>query len=477
MIDDTANEKYEFLGTDRALEATNAIEKDRLHRSGFARQVVNALMPLSARSSLVVSVEGAWGSGKTSILSMVEELLLRGEAKTAPLIVHFNPWLIGDRDALLQQFLSLVSKSVKLADHTATAREVAKEIDGYSKILNLAKYIPGAEPLASIAKSVLDAVGKAASHVGDAEKHNIEERKHRVEEALKKFPRRIIVLVDDIDRLYPKEVFEVIRIIKAVADLPNVGYVLALDPEYTSEALTSLGVPKSHAYLDKVVQTRLSVPMLSTRAKSDLINTGFNQLPKSATADYFPGGRESLAQAYHSGLRDLLVQPRDFVRLFNVTRSLEPELRGEVVLADILALAALSIKATSVYELLRNHPAIFVGHMSNDYSFADKAEGGVHNHSEEREKAYAKCSFPDAVRRLVHFLFPLVEKKDTGHSTGHALLERGRLAHPSRLAVALQSALTGADVSFKSIRKFIDEPLARQEIAMSLTTDKLLRFP
>ena len=59
------------------------------------------------------------------------------------------------------------------------------------------------------------------------------------------------MLIDDIDRLYPQEVFEMVRIIKAVGDLPNVGYVLALDPAYVGKSLASLNVPFADTYLDK----------------------------------------------------------------------------------------------------------------------------------------------------------------------------------------------------------------------------------
>ncbi|HXQ34143.1 MAG TPA: P-loop NTPase fold protein, partial [Anaerolineales bacterium] len=312
------------FGLDRALSMKDALERDRLHRIGFARQIATALVPLSVKSSIVVSVEGAWGSGKTSVLSMVEALLgSEIDAESRPIIVPFNPWLIGNRDALLREFLKQLSRKIELSDHSETAKKVAREIDGYSKLIGLAKFIPGAEPIATITKAVLDALGKAAAHAAE-EDQGIEQKKARVEEALTKLSRKVIVLVDDIDRLYPNEVFEIIRIIKAVADLPNVGYVLAFDPVYASEALKTLGVPNASAYLDKVIQTRLSIPTLSANSKLELINVGFNQLPEDAKHEFFPNSNALLAEAYHYGLRDLLDQPRDFARLFNVVARLEP---------------------------------------------------------------------------------------------------------------------------------------------------------
>ena len=191
-----------------------------------------------------MSIEGAWGSGKTSLLAMLEELLNAEPAEQRAVVVHFNPWLIGDRDALLRQFLASIAKAVKLTDHAKEGKRVAKELKTYSKAFDVLKLIPGVEPSASIIKSVVESVGNASEAVFDYKTPDIEARKVALENALRKFPLRIVVLLDDLDRLYPAEAYEMVRIIKAVGDLPNVGYVLAWDEKYVSAALDKFrGVP------------------------------------------------------------------------------------------------------------------------------------------------------------------------------------------------------------------------------------------
>jgi hypothetical protein len=126
--------------------------------------------------------------------------------------------------------------------------------------------------------------------------------------------------------------------------------------------------------------------------------------------------------------------------------------------------------------LLRKSPNIFVGRLPNDFAFAEKPEEIVGRHAEERAIAYSLCESPSAVKKLVHFLFPVVAKSDDEVTLGQASLKGGRIAHPSRLMIALQLALTGADVSFRSIRRYIDDPSARAEIANSLTVDNCQDF-
>lgn len=163
--------------------------------------------------------------------------------RAAPVIVHFNPWLIGEKDALLRQFLSSIANAIKLSDHSRDGKKVAKELKAYAKVFDFVKSIPNAEPWASLIKSVVEAAGDATGSVSEYKTPDIEAYRQRVEEALRKFDRPVIVFIDDTDRLFPSEVFEMIRIIKAVGGLANLGYVVAWDAAYVSRALHNLNVP------------------------------------------------------------------------------------------------------------------------------------------------------------------------------------------------------------------------------------------
>jgi hypothetical protein len=74
-------------------------------------------------------------------------------------------------------------------------------------------------------------------------------------------------------------------------------------------------------------------------------------LPEDVHAQYFTHGEESLQSLYHNGLRDLLEYPRDFSRVFAIVHTLEPSLRGEIVLGDIIALAAVMVTASPVFRI------------------------------------------------------------------------------------------------------------------------------
>ena len=146
------------LGFDRPLRSEGAMAADRLGRLGYAKAAQHALARVNSTNGFVMSVEGAWGSGKTSALAMIEALLR--QQTPVPVVVHFNPWLIGDRDALLRRFLSKLAAEIKLADHAENGKKVARELKSYAKVFDFIKLVPGTEPLASLVKSVIESAGE-----------------------------------------------------------------------------------------------------------------------------------------------------------------------------------------------------------------------------------------------------------------------------------------------------------------------------
>ncbi len=462
------------INSDAPLQADSALEQDKLFRKGFAEIAVETLKSASKADGLVLSIEGEWGSGKTSTLAMIEELL---KNETNPfLAVHFNPWLIGDKDALLRHFLSRVASSIKLNDHSKNAKKAAQEIKAYSNAFDLVKFIPGAEPWATIIKSVFDAVGKLSGSVSEYKTPDLETYKDNVKSALQKLNHPIVIFIDDIDRLFPPEVFEMVRIIKSVGNLPHIAHVIAWDSSYVSSSLEKLGVPYAHSYLDKIVQVRMPLPSLSLSARSRMMNDAFDKLDPEARHQRFPNQGERLRHLYNSGLRDLLELPRDITRVFNALQTLEPLLRDEVVLPDILGISALSVKAPAVFELIKKKPYLFVGKLADNYHINKSSEELIKSGAEERSVAYVASNRGNATQRLVHFLFNEVASLEEGFSLGKGTYAEGCICHPGRLAIALQLGMTDGDISIKLARQYLQTPSQRQEITSRLNPENYEDF-
>lgn len=461
---------------DIPLKTDSALQRDKLSREGYAEIAASALRKVPSSAGLVVSIEGAWGSGKTSALAMIEALLLEANDLPSPLIVHFNPWLVGDKDALLRHFLSKIASTINLVDHSHNGQKVAKEIKAYAKVLDLVKFIPGAEPWASMIKSVVEAGGEATAAISDYKAPDIENYKLRVEKALQNLDRPIIVFIDDIDRLFPSEVFEMVRIVKAVGGLPHLGYVVAWDPIYVSGALEKLGVPQATSYLDKIVQVRMPLPSLSLLARRKLIEDALDRLDSEALRQRFRNQEDRLGSLYYSGLRDLLEQPRDVARVFNTVRMMEPLLRDEIVFADILGLAALSVKAPDVFNLLRKKPRFFVGTLPDNHAISNNSEDLIKEGAEEIKVSLESSGVASAAKKIVHFLFPRVARANDSFTFGSGTYAEGNISHPAKLAIALQLSLTDGDVSIKAARQYLQRPSQRDPVIAGLSIDNCDEF-
>lgn len=446
---------------------------DRLHRRSFARRVAETIRQDATPASLAIAIEGPWGAGKTSFLAMVEEALLEREDKVSPVIVHFNPWLVGERDALLRQLFGQVAAAMSLPTHGQSGKNVAKELLAYAKVFDVIKLIPGAEPLASLISAIMQNTGTATQDIAEHKEPDLDGQRKLLIKALEEFSHPVIVFIDDADRLFPKEVFELIRIVKAVGDLPRVRYLIAWDADYVAESLKVLQVPKPDQYLEKVVQMRVKLPQPSASSMARLFARAYQAFPEEALK--FPE-HDRVADLYLSGLRKLLKTPRDIERVFNTARVLEERLRGEVELADILALAALEVKAPAVHQLLRDFPALFVKKHESIPGELRERDEVIEAGKSVRQEAYARDGIEDAAREIVHFLFPLVAEVEGGIGLSDGNYALGRLADPARLQVALQYGVHDGDVSVVIARLFLQRAKGRPLILTHLSKEICFEF-
>ena len=88
----------------------------------------------------------------------------------------------------------------------------------------------------------------------------IDDQKKEVESALRKERKRILVVIDDIDRLVAEEIRQVFRLVKSVANFPNVTYLLAFDKEVAIKAIAELQHTSGEDYLEKIVQVPFELP-------------------------------------------------------------------------------------------------------------------------------------------------------------------------------------------------------------------------
>src|SRR5947207_12461764 len=106
-------------------------EKDLLHRYPLAKSIAGMINNFKDNDSLVIGVEGEWGSGKTSFINLILEDL----RTTNALLITFNPWNFSDQNELIKDFFDSIIDALKEADGQGGETK-ANKIKGYaSKLL------------------------------------------------------------------------------------------------------------------------------------------------------------------------------------------------------------------------------------------------------------------------------------------------------------------------------------------------------
>lgn len=435
---------------------------DRLNREKFASNLSNILTIDPSDDCLTVSLEGEWGYGKTSVVNLVKKSTKSQQPK--PIIIEYNPWLAGKAEALIQDFLVQFSSQLNIPDRPKEGLKAAKELLAYSKLFNAMKFIPGVEPWASTVQGVFKVVGSATQKISKLKELDLIGRKNKIKQVLTSLNQSIIVIIDDIDRLTPDEAYQIVRLVKAVADFPGTSFLLCFDPEYLAGALEKYGIKKSDQYVDKVVQLRVPLPLITYRDMQCLADIELTNLSDKSLTGHFERDQERLGLLYHQFIKYLIRTPRELKRIFNNLRFVLVQTEGMVSFTDLFCLSVISIKAQHIYQSLKDTPEMYVGRSFDEsYSF-DKAEDVVKKNKENVEKLFKQCTVRDKnyIEGLAKELFPLLE--GSGYSSYSKDYDRaGRVASEKRLYIALHYQVPTGFAADTDIRNYINGDIDRED--------------
>ncbi|MGN6869279.1 MAG: P-loop NTPase fold protein [Solirubrobacteraceae bacterium] len=326
---------------------------DRLGRTTLALRIAKEAVTAPQDSGFVIGLCGEWGSGKSSIANLVQEQLATDERAV---VVRFDPWYFSGTEDLLGLFFTELATALGKRDRL---KRVAAKVRGYGSVLSS---IAGVVPVAGgTVAGVVKAAGAAADLVAQAA--TLEERRSELSDALKEFAGRIVVIIDDVDRLADSEVVEIVRLAKLVGDLPRMTYVLCFDRDRVEEILGGGRSPESRdrgrAYMEKIVQSRFDVPPVRPYVLVQVMVDELNQLLR--TYPLRPPPQDDWMNLLNFGIRPLLRVPRDAKRFANAIPAAVELLADEVAFVDLLALEALRIFEPDVHRGLPQVADVLVG--------------------------------------------------------------------------------------------------------------------
>lgn len=321
-------------------------DEDLLGRSTFSNKLAKAIYEYKDDSGLVIGLFGKWGTGKTSVINMAEEELLRlsEDNENKPLIVKFSPWNYSDQDNLISLFFHSLNNKIQNSGNKKIKDTLGKLFKNYSDAVDGLAVIPTIGPvLAPVLKTLLNATGDKFTKAPD-----LDESKEELKKALLKISSKIVVVIDDIDRLNNSQIRDIFQLVKQVGDFPNVIYVLLMDREVVSSALKEVHNIDGDEYLDKIIQVPFEIPDISKEKLHSIlqkkIKNVYENLPIKVKID----------QTYMRYVLDDCVYPyvktlRDVNRIINIFQFKYGALCEETSFEGMLALTTIEVKEPKLY--------------------------------------------------------------------------------------------------------------------------------
>lgn len=209
---------------------------DQLNRNEFAEFVANHIVNNSSSSSFAIGINAKWGDGKTSFQNLVGNHIRIKEPDA--IIFVFNPWKSIDEKKIVNDFFELFSDTVRVLDF-----RLSKMLSTYGrKLLDKSN---------SWWSSLLQQIFYP--------NENVENQFIAINQLLEKSDRRIVIFVDDLDRLSTEEIMEVVKLIRNSASFRNTFFVVGYDQEYIKDALKKHNKYGKDNFLEKIFQMQIDL--------------------------------------------------------------------------------------------------------------------------------------------------------------------------------------------------------------------------
>lgn len=221
------------LEEDSPIKNTKDDKLDKLF-SKTVKKVINIVDKNSFKSSYTIGINSEWGNGKSTILRMVKNELKNDSDK---ILVDFNPWMGFDKKVLIKDFFNSLSESL-------IENDISNEVYQYSE---------------ELVNATNDSVLKTIKNIFYKEK-SLETLFKSINNKIKLLNKKIVVFVDDIDRLDNEEIFQLLKLIRNTANFQNTYFIMAYDREYVVSSINGLNEYSSINYLDKIINTELTLP-------------------------------------------------------------------------------------------------------------------------------------------------------------------------------------------------------------------------
>lgn len=236
---------------------------DKLGFESQCSEISNFIEVFPNNQPYSIAIFGKWGSGKSTMLNFIENKL----NKQNNIIIRFNPWQILNETNLVPTLFEEIAYSIQNKEFL----KLKKSLLSYGRKIcaSSAKIITKSIlSTQGVAEETSDPISEVTAKTVDTlfnsdNPEPLSIKKRKLEKELlnwsTKEDKKIIVFIDEIDRLFPSDIIEIFKVIKVAISFPSIIFIVAMDREAVNDSLSSINITKPDEYLSKIFQQRFYI--------------------------------------------------------------------------------------------------------------------------------------------------------------------------------------------------------------------------
>lgn len=458
--------------------------QDLLDRHHFAKALSQSIISYKSDESIVVGLYGPWGSGKTSLINLITEETEKSNQKKRKneqtIIIRFNPWNFSDQNQLIAQFFKELSLQLKRKDHAEDAIKAGNKLETYAQFFLPLSLIPQVTAPALFLSQIFGSVGKSAALWGNKNQKDLYEIRSELNTLLKPLKSKILIIIDDVDRLNNTEIRQVFQLIKSLGDFPNTIYVVAFDKTIVVNALKKVQEGSGEEYLEKMIQIPFEIPPISQSDVEKLLFSEIDKIIKDVPEKKW--NNTYWGNIYHSGIKYFFKNLRDVTRFINSLKFGFGIVRYEVNPVDFIALTCLQVFTPDLYNGIQSNKEIFTGVYSSY---------GNDSHQKERDKLISDKLLSDVnenysgfIQEFLTRLFPKLSSIYGNMHYGYDWIgswrKDGRICSPDIFDVFFKLQIPISDISISKLEEILlydfNKDKFHDHIVNLIASNEIVRF-
>jgi len=330
----------------------------------------------SSDTPITIGLQGEWGTGKTSLMSLVREVLDQADIATS----WVNTWeysMFVDKHEttprILQGMLDKLQKHCVQQGNWDIGDTGTQAIKTVGKFLgNVANQMVKKQTGVNIREAYEGNPSTSFQSEVAIIKDEIQKVINLLINSHGNPYKKVVFFVDDLDRINPSDAVEVLEALKNIFDIPNCIYVLAIDYDVVVKGLEAKFGPKGphnerefRSFFDKIIQVPFSMPT-GTYSISNFLEHKLSEMGISLAETNISDFSKVVEKTVGSNPRSLKRYLNSF-SLINNVRALDDDgsNAGDFML---FALLGIQISYPHVFRLIVREP----DYPNWDKSFASK---------------------------------------------------------------------------------------------------------